>query len=728
MKVKFAATIVLAIAVLSVIPVVAGTRSWNHMWGVDGREPIEVGIRVGVDEGGNAYMVGQFSRWEGVEPDFRFVTRAFITKFDGDGNHLWSKSYEIWGKETAIDIAVGVNLYMVGEYERGIFIAKFDRDGNHITSKALVSAALEERYTPSAITLDDGGDIYIVGTISVQNKERGILIAKLDGDLSLLWAKKWVSGGYDKGFDIIVNGGGLYVVGYTTSAGPPYNPIVLKFDTDGNLKWKTKLHVNSRDLSIALDHTGDVLVAGGDDDKGLLVKLDPKDGQLEGAMTISYEGYTLTSIKSVAVDNYGNTFLVGKSLMGKPDVTILKIDKDWNTVWSIRWGDEDKDEEPYDLALGASCYIVGETNTISKTLNSIKRVVKDVTLDQSEPPTDPSPITVSINDLNPRINDLSPRIDDVEEYDAFILYLRIDDPDADDERDLFIWRPNNGYWYVLSSSTDYDYSEAFIKQWGLGALEDQPLIGYIDSDGLEDLIIWRPNNGYWYVLKSSTLYDYRSAFIKQWGSGALDDKPLIGDIDGDGLGDLIVWRPGDGRWYVLKSSTGYSYSEAFSKQWGSGALDDKPLIGDVDGDGKDDLIIWRPTNGYWYILKSSTGYDYSQAFIKQWGSGALNDIPLVDDFDGDCKDDLIIWRPGNGYWYILKSSANYDYGSAFVKQWGSGTLDDVPLTGDLDGDGKADLIIWRPGNGIWYVLRSSTNYDYSQAFIKQWGTDGDVPR
>ena len=189
MKIKFAATIVFAIVVLSVIPVVAGTCSWNHMWGVDGREPIEVGIGVGVDEGGNAYMVGQFSRWEGEEPDFRFVTRAFIAKFDSNGNHLWSKSYEIWGKETAIDVAVGVNLYVVGEYERGIFIAKFDRDGNHITSKALVSAALEERYTPSAIALDDGGDIYIVGTILVQNEERGILIAKLDGDLSLLWAK-----------------------------------------------------------------------------------------------------------------------------------------------------------------------------------------------------------------------------------------------------------------------------------------------------------------------------------------------------------------------------------------------------------------------------------------------------------------------------------------------------------------------------------------------------------
>jgi len=300
--------------------------------------------------------------------------------------------------------------------------------------------------------------------------------------------------------------------------------------------------------------------------------------------------------------------------------------------------------------------------------------------------------------------------------------------DSDSKRELIIWRPGNGRWYTLRSLIDYDLRRAFIVKWGSGTLNDVPLIGYVDQDSMEDLVIWRPGNGVWYILKSSNKYEYDQALKIQWGSGALNDAPLLGDIDGDNIDDLVIWRPGNGRWYILKSSAGYSYPEAFIKQWGSGALNDIPLLGDIDGDGKDDLIIWRPTNGYWYILKSSTGYDYSQAFIKQWGSGALNDIPFIDDFDGDGKDDLIIWRPGNGYWYILKSSANYDYGSAFVKQWGSGTLDDIPLTGDLDGDGKADLIIWRPGNGKWYVLRSSTNYDYSQAFIKQWGTDGDVPR
>jgi len=95
--------------------------------------------------------------------------------------------------------------------------------------------------------------------------------------------------------------------------------------------------------------------------------------------------------------------------------------------------------------------------------------------------------------------------------------------------------------------------------------------------------------------------------------------------------------------------------------------------------------------------------------------------PNGSDFDGDAKAEITVFRPSTGTWFIKQSNSGY---ASFVSYaWGLST--DIPLQGDYDGDGKQDLAVFRPGNGTWYILLSGMNYT---TFIAQaWGLSTDIP-
>lgn len=276
------------------------------------------------------------------------------------------------------------------------------------------------------------------------------------------------------------------------------------------------------------------------------------------------------------------------------------------------------------------------------------------------------------------------------------------DFDRDGRDDVAVFRPSDGAWYLFRSS-----AAPVAVQWGIAG--DVPVPADYDGDGQVDLAVYRPSAGIWYVVQSST----GSGIGIRWGTP--EDRPVPGDYDGDGKADLAVWRPSNGVWYVLTS--GSAYQSAFAIQWGLSALHDVPVPGDFDGDGRTDLAVWRPDAGTWHVKMSSSGY--TSDFTAQWGIGALGDIPVVGDFDGDSRADLAVWRPSGGVWWVRRSSTSYR--TSYTVQWGM--PGDVPIVGDYDGDGQADPTVFRPSTGTWYQLRSRDG----AAVTVAWGVAGDVP-
>jgi len=77
--------------------------------------------------------------------------------------------------------------------------------------------------------------------------------------------------------------------------------------------------------------------------------------------------------------------------------------------------------------------------------------------------------------------------------------------------------------------------------------------------------------------------------------------------------------------------------------------------------------------------------------------------------------DLAVWRPSTGVWYVLGGTGSQQ----FATTWGQSG--DIPAPGDYDGDGKTDLAIFRPSTGYWWILRSSDGSYFSAPL----GSSGD---
>jgi hypothetical protein len=93
------------------------------------------------------------------------------------------------------------------------------------------------------------------------------------------------------------------------------------------------------------------------------------------------------------------------------------------------------------------------------------------------------------------------------------------------------------------------------------------------------------------------------------------------------------------------------------------------------------------------------------------------------DVDGDGTADVSIWRPGDGTWQTLTTASSYQ--ASVTTAWGSGASGDQPVPGDYDGDGRLDAAVWRGTTGMWSIRLAASG----QPITVTWGSAGagDVP-
>jgi hypothetical protein len=192
----------------------------------------------------------------------------------------------------------------------------------------------------------------------------------------------------------------------------------------------------------------------------------------------------------------------------------------------------------------------------------------------------------------------------------------------------------------------------------------------------------------------------------------------VGDVDGDGADDLVITDDQWGNSTLYSAGAFYLYSGATqSLLWsvtGSGTAEyvgqQLAAFGDLDGDGIRDFGVWaeRPFRADVY----STGKQ-SLLYSIQFASGAyIGSMADAGDVDLDGVTDVAIAAGASAFVY---SGAT----GTMIWQWSPGNLNSsIDGAGDVDGDGAPDVIVGNP--------TASVNGIYNGRALVFSGSDGSL--
>jgi hypothetical protein len=218
--------------------------------------------------------------------------------------------------------------------------------------------------------------------------------------------------------------------------------------------------------------------------------------------------------------------------------------------------------------------------------------------------------------------------------------------------------------------------------------------------------------------------------VFSWRFGKHGGIPVIGDYNGDGVQDFALFFPGlNSDWsgpeknWKIYFSKGKEVDAILKVTWGSG--DARAVHADYNGDGRTDIATYSPSLGILHILFSGGDFQVAKAQQGISGYGHLarlggdGFLPLTGDVNGDGRSEFVLFN--NGLWQVYGLTDLND-GVSLHAEFHFGSKGDIPFLGDFNCDGKAEAVVYNPKRRRWFIR-------YSKEEIKnlRWGIEGGEP-
>lgn len=267
-----------------------------------------------------------------------------------------------------------------------------------------------------------------------------------------------------------------------------------------------------------------------------------------------------------------------------------------------------------------------------------------------------------------------------------------------------------------------------------------PLPNINGGAGWSDLLHGRPQSHTtmeWRGWLSSNS-DFNAYSVWRSDAGEVDTIFLTGDVDGDGRDDLVYGRIKSAtqvKWFARLSS-GIDFGVQRTWRDDAGGVGDIFRLADVDNDGRADLVYGRPldpTTVKWYVRRSTgTSFDTWETWVDD--AGANESIFMLADLGGDGDADLLYGKALDAT--TVKWWGRFSLGNSFgdLSVWceNAGNQGDQFFAHDIGGDGDADLIYGRTNSDteVKWFGRYSTGSEFGSYFELEndAGSAGDLHR